>query len=355
MLCAVAEDFARIAGIEVETTWDRRLGPPRLSGVHVHCAESPQAEWRLFRALAAECDATLVIAPEFDGILQERSRIVEELGGRLLGPSSSAVAICADKLRLAGILKAAGVSTIPTTLLTWEGARLAPTDGGMPEFPAVIKPRDGAGSLDVRLIRSADEIGRLADGFPPSPPVLHLPSPPGRGAGGEGGLSRSSLLAEEKHDSAGTNPAARCRELIIQPFICGRALSVALIVPPAGEPIEVFPPAEQILSDDGQFRYLGGRVPAADVDAHAVQAVAQAACRAVPGLRGYVGVDLILPERAAGSAIVVEINPRLTTSYLGYRELAEANLAERLLSAERARPPISWRAGVVLFDANGRA
>src|SRR5690242_2360358 len=100
MLCAAVEDLARITGVEVETTWDRRLGPAPFAGARLHCVESRDAEGRLFRTLAAECDATLVIGPEFDGILHDRCRFAEEAGGRLLGPSSSAVKICADKLML---------------------------------------------------------------------------------------------------------------------------------------------------------------------------------------------------------------------------------------------------------------
>jgi predicted ATP-grasp superfamily ATP-dependent carboligase len=52
----------------------------------------------------------------------------------------------------------------------------------------------------------------------------------------------------------------------------------------------------------------------------------------VPGLSGYFGVDLVLGESADGSQDrVIEINPRLTTSYLGLRRLARFNLAQALL------------------------
>jgi len=47
-------------------------------------------------------------------------------------------------------------------------------------------------------------------------------------------------------------------------------------------------------------------------------------------LRGYVGVDLVL---SANAAFVVDINPRLTTSYVGLRKVAHFNLAEALLDA----------------------
>ena len=49
---------------------------------------------------------------------------------------------------------------------------------------------------------------------------------------------------------------------------------------------------------------------------------------------------------------VMEINPRLTTSYLGLRALAEANLGEmmvRIVRGEESGPP-RWRPGVVHFS-----
>ena len=66
----------------------------------------------------------------------------------------------------------------------------------------------------------------------------------------------------------------------------------------------------------------------------------------------YVGVDLIVPADEHAPPIVVEINPRLTTSYLGYRALAMDNLAERMLLGLSQRP-IEWRSGEVEFDAAG--
>ena len=83
------------------------------------------------------------------------------------------------------------------------------------------------------------------------------------------------------------------------------------------------PPASrhQRLSQDGRFHYLGGELPLSSRLAPRARELASAACRSIPGLRGYVGVDLLLDEQA-GTVTVVEMNPRLTTSYLGYRRLA---------------------------------
>ena len=120
----------------------------------------------------------------------------------------------------------------------------------------------------------------------------------------------------------------------------------------SGGETHAFPVAEQLLSDDTRFFYRGGRIPARDVDEARIQTAALAACRCVPGLRGYVGVDLIVPADVHSPPIVVEINPRLTTSYLGYRALAVNNLAEWMLPG-RTQRPLEWRSGEVEFDAAG--
>jgi predicted ATP-grasp superfamily ATP-dependent carboligase len=315
MLCAIVEDLSRIAGVEVETTWDARLGRHPLSRARTTQIESPADELRHFRRLAAACDATLVIAPEFEGILLNRCRIVEEAGGRLLGPGSRAVALCTDKLRLAVHLREAGIETIPAEIFIWEDARRNSGADGLPQFPAVIKPRDGAGSQNTWLVKSADEFWRLHAG-------LADDHPPG--------------------------------EFVVQPYVAGQAASVALLFGPSQREVEVLVPAEQRLTGDGTFRYLGGRLPLREGDCAAIQHTALAACRSVPGMRGYVGVDLIVPDENPRQPVVVEINPRLTTSYLGYRALAENNLAEWMLIQGRFERGVRWRNGVVEFDSAGK-
>jgi len=105
---------------------------------------------------------------------------------------------------------------------------------------------------------------------------------------------------------------------------------------------------------DGRFQYLGGRLPIApDLAARAVR-IATAAVRCVPGLLGYVGVDVVLGDDSRDWAI--EINPRLTTSYVGLRALAKFNLAAAMLAAVRGEPlsEMAWHAGPVEFTPDGR-
>src|SRR5205823_1174077 len=98
-------------------------------------------------------------------------------------------------------------------------------------------------------------------------------------------------------------------DLIVQPFVEGVPASVALVTGPGGK--FCLKPTWQHLSDDGRFRYLGGGLPLPPALATAARAAAVRVLPAIEGLRGWFGVDLVLgPEQN----VIVEINPRLTTS-----------------------------------------
>ncbi|HTI49505.1 MAG TPA: ATP-grasp domain-containing protein [Planctomycetaceae bacterium] len=322
MLAAVVADFARILDIRVTTTWDARLGTPPFQGVHTVLVDTPHDELPIFRELADLCDATLVIAPETQGVLENRTRIVERTTGRLLGPASAAIRLCGDKLATADYLASRGICAVPTGNLPPIESRASPSENRSaradvaPAFPLVLKPRDGAGSQDTYLIRSPSEF-----------------------------IECRRALAEDP-----STP-----EFIWQPYVPGRAVSVAALVSPATRAIEVLPPAEQTLSDDGRFKYFGGVIPARGVDLAAIEQAARDVCLVVEGLRGYVGIDLVVPEGSPDRPVVVEINPRLTTSYTGYRRLTDENLAERMLGWAAEERPIRWREQRVSFDAAGRS
>jgi len=105
---------------------------------------------------------------------------------------------------------------------------------------------------------------------------------------------------------------------------------------------------------DGAFRFDGVSVNAVpDRDGRYAELASRVA-QALPGLWGYCGVDFI---ETAGGPMVVEVNPRLTTSYAGLRRAIGVNPAELVLglpgSLESSNePPRESRAiGVELVHA----
>jgi len=298
MLTALVQDFAR-AGHAIDVLIDvrqRELSLP--PGVRLHAVESAPVERQLLTSLARQADWTLIVAPEFDLHLLARCQCVVKAGGRLLGPSLDCVALASDKHALVSHLAASGVG-VPTGVALEPGERL-PRDA---RYPAVLKPRDGAGSLGVRLVSSPGEIGTIT-----SPSRLEDFCP---------GLPASvSFLC----GANGARPLAPCRQRL-----------------------------------DG-FAYLGGELPLPmDLARRASRLAAQAVSLLGPTL-GYVGVDLVLGDEPTGARdVVIEINPRVTTSYVGLRVLAKFSLAAAMLAlAEGREVELCWHPGPIQFDASGR-
>ena len=92
MLRAALADLARCPGVRPVTVVAPDL-LPAVTALSERVTAHPAVgdEEPLFRALAAESDYALVIAPEFADLLAERCGWVEQENGRLLGPSSEAV------------------------------------------------------------------------------------------------------------------------------------------------------------------------------------------------------------------------------------------------------------------------
>ncbi len=291
MRSACIADFERIPGVTVTT----------MTGVR------PTAEHDTFARLVVQSDATLVIAPETDRLLNQRLYWAVEAGAkRILNTSESATNIAGDKEYLPDFWHGAGVPT--PVVLSFDGDQL--------DFPFVVKHRNGAGSVAVRRIDTRTEWEAL------------------RRAGQLDGMPASKLLT--------------------QPYVPGVAVSVSFLVGP--NCVVPLLPGFQHLSDDGRFTYLGGEIPMPDGLTLRAVKLARRAIDAVPGLAGYVGVDLILGTAADGSGdFAIEINPRLTTSYVGLRAMTDDNLMAKLwdVCGGAADVRVRWNAGSVRFTPDG--
>lgn len=263
---AVVDDFAAVPGVRVVTTRDARLPPDgERPGVTVRIITDgdPVA----LPALAAGADWTVPIAPETGGLLADLTRAIGRAGGRSLGSEAGAIATVADKGRLAALFRARAIPTPPT--------RTVVPSRGLPiewKGPIILKPIDGAGSLDTFVIR--------AEGIGPG-----VPDP--------------------------------SRAMLAQPFRPGTPMSASFLVDQYGRATLLAVGRQRVEVDPaGRLTYRGGTVPdPTPVDGAAVAR----AVLSVPGLRGFVGVDFLAGPR--GDVEVLEINPRPTTSYVGLARL----------------------------------
>jgi tyramine---L-glutamate ligase len=301
MIGAIAADFLRIKDCRVSALRDPRvlqLALPGCTVVDVHSRTSHREE---LERLSAAADATILIAPEFDDILLKAARWSLSSGGRLMSPAPEFVRVAADKQRTCEMLAAAGVP-VPT-------GRLLESDEPLPpyvQYPAVLKPVNGAGSQDTYMVSGPYD----------APPAYAWP-----------------------------------RRL--ESYVPGLAASVAVLSGPNGRvPLA---PCKQRISEDGRFRYLGGELPLSAGLAERARVLADRALAAMPMAVGYVGVDLVLGREPDGSEdAVIEINPRLTTSYVGLRTAAVGSLAEAMWQvAQGELRPVEFSDRAIEFDASG--
>ncbi len=305
---AIIEDLVAVPGVEIDTLLGKRWLKlaPKLDSVHIRAAAGTAEARTCWETALKRADQALIIAPESGGcLLQLVSSLPPDV--RSWNCLPSAIELCSDKLRLANHLHEQGIATIPTAIEDWSRPPAAD------EYPCVIKPRDGAGSFLVRRVESDHEWQCLRDEF-----TAH-----------------------------GDPPAIR------QPCIAGKALSIAGWF---GRSSSLwFPIAEQQLSTDGRFEYQGGKLPAELPEAvhEAVRDLATQTATTLPGLRGYVGCDILCPDDAVHAPLLVEVNPRFTTSYVGYRRWWATSPWPGWLLDAGSLPLPRVESGRVRFTADG--
>lgn len=313
MLTALVEDLAAIRAHQIVATADPRFPFPTPSGVQV-ATLSPGGE-ATFDTLVASADAVWLVAPETNRCLEGLAAKVERAGKTLLGSGAMAIRRASDKTRLPRLLARLGIRH-PETRVLQPGA-----DGGRAGrevgYPLVVKPARGAGCDGVCLARSEREMRDAID-------------------------------------------AARCargsESLLLQRYVTGTPASVSLLAD--GQRAVVLMVNAQAVHASTLFSYRGGQTPLDHPLAEKAGENAQRTCEALPGLRGYIGVDLVLTD---SEAVVIEVNPRLTTAYLGVRSALggstgnEGNVAAMALVACAGAlplPPAARRS--VHFTAAGR-
>lgn len=283
MLEALAADAAKNTTVDVAVLVDDSMSimvPSRATMLRVPAG----AEVATLVAAARDADWTIIVAPESEGVLLDRVQRVRAAGGRVLAPSDEVITTAADKQTTIDVLAARGIP-VPA------GRALAAHEPIPDAFamPAVRKARQGCGceGLEVCASRSV-------------PPALI---------------------------------ATR-----LESCVPGIPIGVSCICGPHG--ITPLPAMEQRFSGGDSPQYLGSDVVADRALAARATALALRAVRAIRADAGWIGVDLILGQRADGhDDRVLEINPRLTTSIVGQTDLFASSLVAAMIDAAEGRMP----------------
>ncbi len=275
MLQALLAELAAVPGISVITTRDPRLLPLAVPAEVLTPGpdESPLALYD--RGLEA-AEAVWPIAPESGGVLELLSARALSRARTLLGSRPDAVRLTASKRATIAHLEDAGIA-VPLTITIAEG---------VPERPGhwVVKPDDGAGCEGV----------------------VRVP---------DWSAARDRLAREPGR-------------VIAQPWVEGDPVSLSMIAA-GGTAVLLCCNRQQVHVEQGRVTLVGLQVNAIRDEGGRLTDLAGRIAAAIPSLWGYVGVDLIL---GADGPVVLEINPRLTTSYCGIHRALGINVAALVLA-----------------------
>ncbi len=226
---------------------------------------------------ADSVDHILLIAPESDGVLEHYAELLSPWAGRFLGPDLDFIRLTGNKWTCHQWLSHRNVPCPETTLVEFAETPETKTDS----FPLVAKPIDGCGSEGVILISEQSQLAQIESPY------------------------------------------------LLQQFVAGTAASVSVIVDSKGER-HLLSPGRQIFATEPFGIHMETEYPLEGKLKDRALSLAQRVIDALPTTRGYFGIDMVLGE-TLDEDVVIEVNPRLTTSYGCLQQWCAANQAQLIL------------------------
>ena len=302
MLNALLRDFTGLDGCRTMTCLAPGMEVPHADEITV-----VSGDWQAaFDSLAVRADYALVIAPEADSCLADLSRRALAAGAKLLGCSPESILAASDKGACARLFSEAGIDAPETVPVTRQTLDAAAREMG---FPVVVKPTSGQDCDGVSLISGLEDLDR-------------------------------ALALLDGHES-----------MLLQRYQPGVNASASILV--CGNDVTPLSLNGQRIEPGIPFAYQGGSTPLIHPQSKAALDLAVRAAKLIPGLAGFVGLDMILTD---DGCMVIELNPRVTVAYSGVSRSLDANLAEAILNAAvHGVLPGSFGPGRrVEFDKGGR-
>lgn len=288
---ALLRDLRALNQYEIITMHDARLSPAALADRSL--LVDPEKFKQVFVQALAQVDMVWLIAPETGGALLELSELCYEAEKREHGPvfigsGFDAMLAGTSKTLFFEALRDAKIHTL--AVHAGEDLMQAPYFEALQDQAAsrwIAKPEDGAGCEGIRLFASLEAL-------------------------------RDWLAVD-----------ARYLDYLAQPYQQGIAASLSMLCR-NGKAWLLSCNRQHIECDDQQFELKGISVNGMLQYRQQFETIARKVAQMLPDALGYIGVDVIVDDENR-RIYVLEINPRLTTSYVGLHEALNANPARLIL------------------------
>jgi predicted ATP-grasp superfamily ATP-dependent carboligase len=288
---ALLRDLAELNRFDIVTLHDVRLAPPAQAKQSI-AVDAGKFKASFTQAIS-QVDMVWLIAPETDGTLLELSEQCYEAeklenGPIFLGSGFDAMLTGTSKTLCFEALQAAHIHTLPVH---------AGEDLMQPSYydellklniaKWVAKPEDGAGCEGIRIFDSLEDL--------------------------------KSWIAQDD----------RYLHYLAQPYQAGEAASFSMLCR-NGKAWLLSCNQQHIVNDGSQFSLSGVTINGMSAYWQKFETIARKIARMLPDALGYIGVDLIV-DTANNKIYVLEINPRLTTSYVGLHDALNYNPPKLIL------------------------
>jgi tyramine---L-glutamate ligase len=276
MYQAVLSDLRRIENLEIITCRDERLTQVAESVARVGKTDNV---WQIWKSCMELADMVWIIAPETDGILIRLNQLAIDCGCKIIGCDIDTLKLTTSKYQTNRYLIEHGISAVESIKFNNEALQ--------GEGPWVVKRDDGAGSEECHVFNEKARYEDWRD------------------------------KTDNKHN------------YILQSYLSGIPASMSILCR-RGETV--------LLSCNRQrVKITDDRIITEKIDVNVLhkyheplKVLATDIASVIPGLRGYIGVDIVLTDTGP---VVLEINPRITASYAGLSISLNQNVAEMILNA----------------------
>ena len=302
MLRTIISD-AKASGHEVTTVIDRRIAlfnPPLEADSKIIVNALGETEDAVQEA-AESADAVYIIAPETNKTLQTLVESMERRNIPSLNSLSNAIQKVSDKAFLQKHAENIGITTPKTLTFTTDDTLETIAQAVTEEigYPAVFKSADGTACEGLSIVANKSQAANAINKITKSTPA----------------------------------------KFIVQELIQGIPASVTLVSNGTeAQPISLNKQNVSLKSPKQVSTYNGGTVPLESPLKEKAFATAKKLVESIKGMQGCIGVDLVLTDK---EPVLIEVNPRLTTSYVGLQKVMKLNLAQAIIEAvlEHKLPP----------------